>query len=623
MIPPSLPALRCIALACGCILLSPLQAAETKPNILLIVTDDQGYHDLSCQGATDFKTPNIDRIADEGIRFEAGYVTAPQCAPSRAGLISGMSQARFGLNDNNHDPGLPPRRIMATLPEQLRDLGYDTGLIGKWHIGYGREEDKSKRLIPGNLPWERGFDYAAMIPGGGMHYFPWSGRKDAEKYLTRDSELGPVILKRNPASEPKKTPDMPPETYLTDFFSDRASEFVRGHTEKPWFLYLAYNAPHVPCMAPEDKMAKYAHLPDKKRRTLAAMMDSVDEGVGRVLRALDDTDQTNRTIVWFLSDNGGPTDKNGSRNDPFSGWKGHMHEGGIRVPFLIRWPDQLPAGQVVKTPVISLDILPTCVKAAGAKDIAAVHEGVDLLPMLTGKGTLSHRALHWSWRSNYTAIRVGDLKETRNPKDVRSADGKTVPGHVFTNIVENPQELAGKSELSAEHQDLLTARLDDWLGTLRSDAATAEYSILPLIVRVIKAADKNRNDKITLDEFLPLDVQARHHGEEHFKEGDKNGDGFLDAEELAAELARKQTWYAILSEGTEACFNRIDANGDGKLDAKEYRTVSRMGGHAEQHHRSADQNGDGLLDLAEFTTHANAKLVAAAKAKFSRKWASL
>ena len=616
---PSFHSWRFIALACASILAAPLPAAEPKPNVLLIVTDDQGYHDLSCQGATDFKTPNIDRIAKEGIRCEAGYVTAPQCAPSRAGLMSGMSQARFGLSDNNHDPGLPPRRIMSTLPEQMRDLGYDTGLIGKWHIGYGREEDKSKTLIPGNLPWERGFDYATMIPGGGMHYFPWSGRKDAEKYLTRDSDLGPVILKRNPASEPETVRDLPPETYLTDYFSDRAAEFVRGHTEKPWFLYLAYNAPHVPCMAPEAKMAKYAHIKDKKRQTLAAMMDSVDEGVGRVLAALDDTGQADRTLVWFFSDNGGPTSKNGSRNDPFSGAKGAMHEGGIRVPFLMRWPDKLPAGQVVKTPVISLDILPTSVKAAGAESVAPIHEGVDLLPMLTGNASLADRALHWTWRSNYTAIRVGDLKETRNPRDVTSADGETVPGHLFTNIVENPKELGGKAELSPEQQKMLSTRLDDWLGTLRADAATAEYSTFPLIVRVMKLVDRNRNDKLSLEEFLPLDVQARHHGEEHFKEGDKNGNGSLDAEELAAELARKQTWFAILSEGTETCFKRIDADGDGKLDAKEYRTVSRMGGHAEHHHQSADSDGDGFLDLAEFTTHANAKLVAAAKAKSTRK----
>lgn len=447
-------------------------AAAQKPNILLLFTDDQGYHDLSCQGATDFTTPNIDRIAHEGVRFTAGYVTAPQCAPSRGGLMTGISQARFGFTDNNHDPGLPPREVLETIPEQLRALGYATGMIGKWHIGYGREpgDNTKKVLIPGNQPWERGFDYTLMFPGGGMHFFPYDGSEMAARYATRDHPFGPLMLKADPATELVPVRGLPPDTYLTTYFSEQAVEFVERNDGKPWFLFVSYNAPHVPCMAPERNLAKFEHIEDPKRRMLAAMMDSVDEGIGMILDALDETGQADNTIVWFLSDNGGPTTKNGSRNDPFSGFKGDVHEGGIRVPFLLRWPERIAAGKVVDDPVISLDILPTSVMAAGARSVAPIHEGADLAPWLAGDAEAPERTLYWSWRGGYHAVRIGDLKETRNKGDEVSVDGERVPEHLFTNIVTNPKELPQGALEDPAKERMLADALDAWLEQVRTDA---------------------------------------------------------------------------------------------------------------------------------------------------------
>jgi arylsulfatase A-like enzyme len=462
----------------SCILLlgsAVAHGADRAPNILLILTDDQGYHDLGCQGAMDFRTPHIDSIAASGVRLAAGYVTAPQCGPSRAGLMTGVSQSRFGYTDNNSHNGLPPPEVVRILPEQLKEAGYTTGVIGKWHIGNlktnqlypGSLPESSERFttLPGNHPSERGFDYLLLHNAGMSHYFPY--RDDGKRWMTdrdREYRLEQMLEHESGVS---LLDDLPEETYLTDYFSEQGAAFVRRHQDKPWFLFLSYNAPHTPMVARVDKLEKYAHIEHRGRRQLIAMMDSLDEGVGQVLDALVETGQLQNTLVWFLSDNGAPSHHNHSRNDPFSGRKGDMHEGGIRVPFLVSWPGTIPAGQVLDEPAIALDILRTSLAAAGI-EAPPVHDGANLLPWLKGECANPNQELFWTWRSK-AAVRAGTLKETRNGNDVRAVDGTVVPGHIFADLAANPRELPAQEMECPEKRAMLAAKLDQWLESVQSD----------------------------------------------------------------------------------------------------------------------------------------------------------
>ena len=445
--------------------------ASCSPNVLLILADDLGWHDLSCQGAVDFKTPHLDALAASGIRFTDGYVTAPQCGPSRAGLLTGVSQGRFGCLDNKNDHGLPPTDVVQILPEQLKAQGYTTGMIGKWHVGFVESEKEGHGTLPGHHPWERGFDYVLKHHGGMSHFFPY--RKDGWKWMADRKREPRLQQKLAGESEPTYLDGLPVDTYLTELFSEKGAEFIRTNDGKPWFLYLSYNAPHTPCTAPKDKMDKYAHIADRQRRVLAAMMDSLDEGIGQVMKALEESGQLENTIVWFLSDNGGPTTKNGSRNNPFSGLKGDVFEGGIRVPFLVSWPGTIPGGRTVSDPVISLDILPTSLAVAGQGSVAEIHEGNNLLPWLKGKADCPNEVLFWSWRSNNQAIRMGTLKEVRNGRPIKALDGTEIPKRNFVDLAANPTELAGEHALkSPEKRHQLSARLDAWLAQLEEDAKT-------------------------------------------------------------------------------------------------------------------------------------------------------
>ena len=441
-----------------------------QPNILVILADDLGYHDLGCQGASDLQTPNIDQLAASGARFTDGYVSAPQCGPSRAGLMTGISQSRFGYLDNYMHHGLPSKELVQTLPEQMKASGYVTGIIGKWHIG---DLDSSGNAAPGNKPWERGFDYALTIGRGLSHYFPYS--PEGREWMSSRRREFRLKQKLEAKANPSFLENLPPETYLTDYFSDQAGGFIRRHSGQPWFLYLTYNAPHTPMNAKDELIQKYQHIPDENRRTMAAMMDSLDQGIGAVLKTLEETGQREKTLIWFLSDNGGPTHHNASRNDPFSGKKGDVHEGGIRVPFLMSWPGVIPAGQTLSIPVTSLDILPTSLAAAGAQHIAAVHDGRNLLPWLSGHGAAPESELFWSWR-NKSAVRLGSLKETRNENAVLSAAGTEVPGHVFSDLKDNPAELPENALKSPEKKQGLSKALDQWLNQVIED----QEELMPL-----------------------------------------------------------------------------------------------------------------------------------------------
>ncbi|MBI2843256.1 MAG: sulfatase-like hydrolase/transferase [Armatimonadetes bacterium] len=376
-----------------------------KPNIILILTDDQGYGDLSCYGCKDIPTPNIDSIAQNGVRFTDGYVTCPVCSPSRAGLLTGRYQQRFGHEYNpwerttetsltiDENAGLPLDQI--TIADALKENGYATGAVGKWHLG----------MSTGHHPLNRGFDEFFGFLGGAHNYTD----------LTPDESnlfWYPIYRNQEVVYDDKE--------YLTDAFTREAVSFIDRYQDQPFFLYLAYNAPHIPMQSPQKYLGRFEHISDNLRRVYAAMVSAVDDGVGAVLHKLRETGLEQDTLIFFLSDNGGAA---GSNNGGLRGSKGRFWEGGIRVPFLFQWPRKIPAGQVYKEPVISVDIFATAVAAAGGmlpKD--RVMDGVDIVPYLTGKRkTPPHELLFWRELEMYKsfdkgyAVRKGRWKLVKHP----------------------------------------------------------------------------------------------------------------------------------------------------------------------------------------------------------------
>ena len=366
----------------------------SSPNILLILADDMGYGDMGCMGSKKIKTPYLDRLAESGVLCTQAYVASAVCSPSRAGLLTGRDPRRFGYEGNlNSSPGRYPSRTDLlglpiqehTLADHLKALGYSTGLIGKWHLG----------SQPQFHPNQRGFDYFCGMIGGNHNYFP---KQDSNK------------LERN--GEPLREFSSP---YLTDFFSDEAVNWIiqESEEENPWFLYLSYNAPHTPMQATKRDLEACKHIKNKGRRTYAAMMLSMDRGIGRVLNILEETKQRKNTLIVFLSDNGGAAN-NSSWNGPLSGAKGTMAEGGIRIPMIWNWRKKIPPA-VVDSPVSSLDLLPTFLAAAEGKplplgDAPSYHDkkndkrgineygeydGTNLLPLLLQSIEPGARRLFW------------------------------------------------------------------------------------------------------------------------------------------------------------------------------------------------------------------------------------
>jgi arylsulfatase A-like enzyme len=376
------------------LMVSLAQAREPgdRPNIVIMLADDLGYGDLSVHGCRDIPTPAIDSIALGGARCTDAYVTAPLCAPSRASLLTGRYQDRFGFQGNPARGdiwGLPLSE--TTLADRLRDHGYHTGCIGKWHLG------ETDALHPLNRGFDEFFGFLS-----GMHSYR----------AARDPQWGDLLRGRTPVRL---------EGYLTDAFANEAASFVTRNAADPWFLYLAFNAPHTPLEAPADKLSRFTTIADERRRAYAAMVSSLDDGVGRVLEALRSTGQERRTIVFFLSDNGGSTidayAANAADNSPLRGSKGQLWEGGIRVPLFVRWPDRIPEGRVVRSPVASFDVFATAVAAAdGACDTERI-DGRDILPLLDGRSEASpHHCLHWRFYAS-RAIRERGWKWVESDGD--------------------------------------------------------------------------------------------------------------------------------------------------------------------------------------------------------------
>ena len=426
--------------------LAALHAADApikKTNILIILADDMGYADIGVQGCKDIPTPNIDSLAKRGIRCTSGYVSANMCSPSRAGLLTGRSQSRFGHEINweeirEVDPqGLPLSE--KTMADQLKAAGYSTGIVGKWHLGER----------PQFHPNRRGFDEFFGFIGGGHEYF--CDRLTASPPPVKAAAYY-TLLERN--GVPEKTTG-----YLTTVLGHEAAGFIHRRKEQPWFLYASFNAPHTPLQATPELLERVKNIPDEKRRTYAAMVVGLDDAVGEILAQLKADGLEENTLIFFLSDNGGPIHVNSSCNAPLRGKKGQMFEGGIRVPFLVQWKGTLPAGQTYDRAVSSLDILPTALALAGATSIAQQPlDGVDIVPFLAGKLSGDpHAFLFWRMKARGSwAVRSGNdklvMQQTKAP--------------LLVNLVNDIAESADLADADKSRRDELRRNYDTWSATL-------------------------------------------------------------------------------------------------------------------------------------------------------------
>jgi arylsulfatase A-like enzyme len=402
-----------------------------KPNIVLIISDDLGYADLPRFGRSEIQTPNLDRLAGAGTVFTQAYVSAPVCVPSRMAINTGRYQQRFGIYDNMYDP----REVRlffeeTTMAQHMKKMGYATGLVGKWHLS-------GNRFPPnGPTPEQRGFDEWVGIEGGMSPYLP------------------PVKVYQN------NTPFEANE-YLTDFWGSEAVRFIERNRQRPFFLYLGFNAPHAPLHALDaDKTTGEALSQD--RRTYGGMVKAMDRNIGRVLATLRQTNLDRNTLVAFINDNGGggnhtpPHTRNTGRNAPLRGYKFDLWEGGIRVPMILRYPGRVPAARRYEKAVSSMDLAPTLVRAAGGEfPHERPFDGVDLLPYLNGENTgVPHSLLCWENRAwlgprgkqrpivgqHNQAIRKGKWKAVRlaGDSDWQLFDLENDPGEQHDMAAEHP-----------------------------------------------------------------------------------------------------------------------------------------------------------------------------------------
>lgn len=380
--------------------------AADGPNILVILADDLGYADVGFQGCKDIPTPHLDRLAKSGIRCTDGYVSHPFCSPTRAGLMTGRYQQRFGHENN---PKWLPEDTVAglplteeTLPQLMKKAGYITGMVGKWHLG----------AHPQFHPCARGYDEYFGLRGGGHDYFEHNlFKSEPEKAEATEYKI-PLHRNREPVEESE---------YLTDAFGREAAAFVSRHKGERWFLYLAFNAPHTPLQAPQVYLDRVKGIAGEKRRTYGAMVCAMDDAVGRTMDAVRESGREKDTLVFFFSDNGGPVTVTEASNAPLRGAKGDVHEGGIRVPFLVSWPGVLQPGEYGQ-PVCSIDVLATSIALAGVPEPGKALDGVNILPFLKGERPgMPHERLFWRTGGGSTyAVREGSWKLVC-PKDGQPA----------------------------------------------------------------------------------------------------------------------------------------------------------------------------------------------------------
>jgi len=432
-----------------------------KPNIIVIFTDDHGYADLSAQGqVSDIKTPHIDELANQGVRMTAGYITAPQCTPSRAGLLTGRYQQRFGLDENGTIP-LPLDEVL--IPTRLKEAGYTTGMTGKWHlepnhiehiwIKENMPELAKKKPSPKDIPFSKKLPYMPSERG-----FDDCFQGEMIRYWVNYDLDGNTIEKQHIVDK----------RFRLDVQTDAALTFIDRNHEKPFFFYLSYYGPHVPLEATDFYLSRFPGDMPERRRYALAMLAAIDDGVGAIRSSLKKHSILDNTIIFFISDNGAPLKItkedipisyktgawDGSLNDPFIGEKGMLSEGGIRVPYVVSWPNKLPKGITYNRPISSLDVAATSVAVAGLSQPKEL-DGVNIMPFLSGEKTGDpHESLYWRFW-NQGAVLEGNMKylQAGNREflfDIMSEE------HEAKNIIEDHPEVASK----------LRSKLENWANEL-------------------------------------------------------------------------------------------------------------------------------------------------------------
>lgn len=373
----------------GVLLISAMALqAEPLPNILIIFTDDHGYADLGIlKTDPDVRTPAMDQLARDGVLFTRGYATAPQCIPSRAGLIVGQNQNAFGMEDNASGP---LSHEQYTIAERLQDAGYVTGMIGKWHLEVGYDDQNKPYYSRDHLPHRHGFEeiFSGYMQG-------YQANFDLAGNTIEDVPV--------PINDPHFRVDIQMRAALA--FLER-----RKTDERPFFLYLCPYAPHAPMEDPPHYMERVSHVEEDARRMALASILAIDDGIGLIRQKLEEMGITDNTLIFFMSDNGAPLFERGyigSLNTPMIGSKGMMTDGGLRVPYIAAWPGSIPGGQIFDEPVSTLDAAATALALASAP-IDERIEGKNLIPWLTGqKEGPVHEALYWRWRTQASILQDG------------------------------------------------------------------------------------------------------------------------------------------------------------------------------------------------------------------------
>lgn len=406
-------------------------ASESRPNIVVFYTDDHGHADLSCQGVVDdIKTPNVDALAKAGVLARHGYSTAPQCVPSRAGLLIGKFQSKFGVESNGKS--LIGFDSELTIAQRLQSAGYVTAQFGKWHLGSGPKIT------------EHGF----------KHVFNQNSGRPFAANITLDGG-------------DREMSNLAPTMYHVDGCSKAAVSLIRRYKDDPFFLYVAYRAPHVPLDAPQKYLDRFPGKMPERRRQALAMLSAVDDGVGLITDGLAKHGLTEKTLVFYIGDNGAPLKIHkrdapgggpgwdGSLNDPLNGEKGMLSEGGMHVPFVISWPGTIPAGQVYDHPVSALDVAATAAAVASIETTPVDLDGVNLVPYLSGQNNdAPHEFLAWRWVAQ-AAIRMGDWKLLRGGER-----------EYLYNLKDDLEEKENLAEHHPEIADRLRNKLSQWASQL-------------------------------------------------------------------------------------------------------------------------------------------------------------
>lgn len=464
-------------------LLSKIESPEEeeRPNVILIMADDLGKYEVSSYGATHVQTPNIDAIGKDGIRFKDAYVTAPICAPSRASILTGKYQQRYGFETQPMEfyptnklefglgkkstassnwkvvtepeypslwmverQGIPPEEI--NLAELLKASGYSTGIVGKWHLGHGKE----------HIPNHRGFDYQYGFYGAFSLYTPNQSSPGYVSHVQDDlSARHQWNMKRNENAAIRENDQVVKENqYLTFALRDKAKNFISQHKDSNFFLYLSFNAPHVPFQAPESYYDQFAHIPDKNQRVYLAMIKALDDAVGGVMNHLKELGLEENTLVYFISDNGGASYTGATDNGPLKGGKITHFEGGVNVPFMLKWPGHLPKNKVYNYPVSSMDIFATSLAACGIElPESLAIDGKNLLPFLTNNQQSGpHEKLYWR-TDHIRAIRYQKWKMILSTRDGWL--------HLY-NLENDKSEEIDLKDLNQEERKQLTEFFEEW-----------------------------------------------------------------------------------------------------------------------------------------------------------------